>query len=373
MKQPKMINPPLYRGSTVLFDTYEDMLLANEGKYDGSAYGTDRLPNERLFEEALLKLEGGFLTRAFQSGLAAIQHALMAFVKSGDHVLISDNAYGPGMYFCKKVLSRFNIETDVIPPDAGVNIVDYIKPNTTFILLESPGSITFEIQDIPAITKIAKEKNIITAIDNTWATPLYLKPFDLGLDISIQSVTKYISGHSDVLMGTVTINEKYATQFEKYYIAMGLFAAPEDCYLALRGLKTLELRLKEHERSALEIADWLTSVDIIDTVIHPALPNHPQNDIWKRDFSGSAGIFAFIFKEEYSTETITAFVNSLELFGIGYSWGGYKSLITAGKNRRVFDSLYKDKTVIRLNIGLEKTEDLIRDLDKGFFNIIIPS
>ncbi len=361
-----MINPPLYRGSTVLFDTYEDLLSVYDGTYEGSVYGTDRLLNQRLFEEALLKLEGGYLTRAFQSGLSAIQNTLMAFTKSGDHILICDNAYGPGMYFSKKILSRFNIEADVIPSDVGADIKKYIKPNTRFILLESPGSITFEIQDIPAITKIAQGKNIVTALDNTWATPLYLKPFELGVDISIQSVTKYIAGHSDVLLGAVTTNEKYAAQFEKFYSTMELFAQPEDCYLALRGLETLELRLKEHERSALEIAHWLKSLDIIDTVIHPALPEHPQHEIWKRDFSGSTGIFSFIFKKDYATETIAKFVNTLNLFGIGFSWGGYKSLITVGKNRRVFDSAYKDKTFIRLNIGLEKTDDLMRDLDKGF-------
>ncbi len=366
MKQPKMVNPPLYRGSTVLFDNYEDMLLVSEGKYEGSVYGTDRLPNQRLFEEALQKLEGGFLTRAFQSGISAIQNALLAFVKSGDHVLVCDNAYGPGVCFCKKILPRFNIEADIIPPSAGKDIVDYIKPNTRLILLESPGSITFEIQDIPAITAIAKEKNIITALDNTWATPLYLKPFDLGIDISIQSVTKYISGHSDVLLGAVTVNEKYAGQFEKFYRVMEFFASPEECYLAARGLETLALRLKEHERSALEIAKWLKTVDLIGTVIYPALPEHPQHDIWKRDFTGAAGIFSFVFKEDYPTDLIADFVNALELFGIGFSWGGYKSLITAGKNRRVFESEYKDKKFIRLNIGLEKTESLISDLERGF-------
>lgn len=366
MKRPRLINPPLFRGSTVLFDSFENLVAAGEGRYEGSVYGTDRLLNQRLFEENLLKLEGGHITRAFQSGLSAIQNAVLAFVKSGDHILVCDNAYGPGLYFCRKILSRFNVESDLIPPAAGADITDYIKENTRFLLLESPGSITFEIQDIPAITAIAREKGIITAIDNTWATPLYLSPFELGADISIQSATKYISGHSDVLLGTVTVNEGHAEAFDKFYKVMGLFAAPEDCYLANRGLETLELRLKAHEKSALAVAKWLQTVPHVDTVIHPALPEHPQHEIWKRDFSGSAGIFSFVFKEEYPAEKLEAFVDRLEIFGLGFSWGGYKSLITVGKNRRAFSSPLKDRTIVRLNIGLEKTNDLIMDLEKGF-------
>lgn len=364
-KKPEMINPPLYRGSTVLFENYENLLLANENKYDGSVYGTDRLPNQRLFEEELQKLEGGFLTRAFQSGLSAIQNTLLAFTKSGDHVLICDNAYGPGIYFCKKILSRYNIRITIIPPTVGSDIRDYIRPETVLILLESPGSITFEIQDIKEITAVAKENDIITVIDNTWATPLYLKPFELGVDISIQAVTKYISGYSDVLMGAVTVSEKYANQFNDFYSAMGLYASPEDCYLALRGLKTLSVRLKQHEKSALEIAKWLLMNALVDTVIHPALPNHPEHYLWKRDFKGSSGLFAFTLKEEYSAEKLGLFLNSLEHFGIGYSWGGYKSLITAGKNKRTFKSRYDGKTIFRLNIGLEEVETLIEDLQSG--------
>ncbi len=365
-KLPEMINPPVYRGSTVLFEKYEDLLLANDHEYEGPVYGTDRLPNQRLFEESLRELEGGYLTRVFQSGLAAIQNTMLAFSKSGDHILICDNAYGPGLYFCINILSRFNIDVTVVPSSAGSDIVTYIRPETVLILLESPGSITFELQDIPAVTAIAKENNIITVLDNTWATPLFLRPFDLGVDVSIQAVTKYISGHSDVLLGAVTVNEKYAEKFKKFYAAMGFYAAPEDCYLALRGMKTLSVRLKQHEKSAIEIAKWLEKVDLVETVIHPALPGHPEHHIWKRDFKGSTGLFAFILKEDYSKEKLALFVNSLELFGIGYSWGGYKSLITAGKNERVFESRYSDKTIIRLNIGLEDSGDLIKDLEAGF-------
>ena len=365
-KQVRTVNPPLYTGSTVLFDNYEDLQLAKSGKYDGITYGTDRLPTQRAFEEALRKLEGGRLTRAFQSGISAITNTLLAFTNSGDHILVCQNVYGPTARFCKSILSKYNVDVTFVPPAVGANITEYIEPHTKLIFLESPGSNTFEIQDIPAVTAIAKSKEIITILDNTWATPLYLKPFDLGIDISIQSVTKYISGHSDVLLGAVTVNERYAQEYANFYGIMEIFASPQDCYLALRGLKTLPVRLKQHEASALQIANWLETVELVDRVIHPALPGHPQHQIWQRDFSGSSGLFAFTFKEDYPDEKIALFVNSLDFFGIGYSWGGFKSLITAGKFCRTTGSEYFGKNIIRLNIGLEDAEYLRQYLARGF-------
>jgi cystathionine beta-lyase len=365
-KAVKTVNPPVYHGSTVLFEKYEDLRLANAGEYDGIVYGTDRLPTQRTFEEAIRQLETGHLTRAFQSGISAIINTLFAFTKSGDHILVCDNVYGPTARFCKGILSKYNVEFSFIPPSVGADIVDYIRPNTTLIFLESPGSNTFEIQDIPTITAIARERGIVTALDNTWATPLYLNPFALGIDISIQSVTKYISGHSDVLLGTVTVNARHAKAFDRFYRVMEIYASPDDCYLALRGLKTLSVRLKQHEKSALEIAQWLETVDIVDQVLHPALPNHPEHHIWKRDFTGSSGLFAFTFQEEYPQEKMAALINSLEIFGIGYSWGGFKSLITAAQYKRTYPSRYVGKTIIRLNIGLEDPEDIMQDLERGF-------
>jgi cystathionine beta-lyase len=365
-KPLRTVNPPVYSGSTVLFANYNDLLLANSGKYDGITYGTDRLPNQRDFEEALRNLEGGSLTRAFQSGISAITNTLLAFTNSGDHVLVCQNVYGPTARFCKKILAKFNVKTTFVPPAVGADIIEYIGRDTKLIFLESPGSNTFEIQDIPAVTALAKPKGIVTVLDNTWATPLYLNPFELGIDISIQSVTKYISGHSDVLLGAVTVNEKYAQAYADFYSVMEIFASPHDCYLALRGLKTLPVRLKQHEASALKIAQWLETIDLVDRVIHPALPGHPEHRIWQRDFTGSSGLFAFTFKEDYAKEKIAAFIDSLDLFGIGFSWGGFKSLITTGKYSRPVDSKYYDKTVVRLNIGLEDAEDLKQDLAKGF-------
>jgi len=365
-KPVRTVNSPVYSGSTVLFANYDDLLLANSGKYDGITYGTDRLPTQRDFEEALRNLEGGSLGRAFQSGISAITNTLLAFTNSGDHILVCQNVYGPTARFCKKILAKFNVKTTFVPPAVGADIIEYIGRDTKLIFLESPGSNTFEIQDIPAVTALAKPRGIVTVLDNTWATPLYLKPFDLGIDISIQSVTKYISGHSDVLLGAVTVNEKYAQAYADFYSVMEIFASPHDCYLALRGLKTLPVRLKQHEVSALKIAQWLETIDLVDRVIHPALPGHPEHRIWQRDFTGSSGLFAFTFKEDYAKEKIAGFIDSLDLFGIGFSWGGYKSLITAGKYSRPADSIYNDKTVVRLNIGLEDAEDLMQDLARGF-------
>ncbi len=362
----RTINPPVYRGSTVLFENYEDMIQANRGAYEGVSYGTDRLPTQRALEEALQVLEDGQLTRIFQSGISAIVNTLLAFTRSGDHILLCDNIYGPTARFCRKILSRYQVEVGVVPPAVGADIAEYIKGNTRLIFLESPGSNTFEIQDIPAITAIAQKRGIITLLDNTWATPLYLSPFDLGVDVSIQSITKYISGHSDVLLGSATVTAPYADEFSTFYRVMEIFASPGDCALALRGLKTLAVRLKQHERSALQIAEWLETVDLIDAVIHPALPSHPQHHLWKRDFEGSSGLFAFTFKEEYPETVLGAFVNSLNLFGLGYSWGGFKSLLTAAKYQRSCTSRYAGKTIVRLHIGLEDPADLMDDLQNGF-------
>ncbi len=257
------INPPLYKGSTVLFDSYEDMARAGRREYKGISYGTDRLPTQRQLEEAIRDLEGGAATRVFQSGIAAIQTALMAFTKSGDHILVCDNAYAPGQRFCKQILQKFNIDFTLIPSNVGADIKEYIQDNTVLILLESPGSITFEIQDIPAITAIARQKDIITVLDATWATPLYLKPFELGVDVSIHSVTKYISGYSDVLAGTVSTNERCSTVFTNFYKQMEIYTPAEECYLALRGLQSLATRLRQHEKSALAVAKWLQTLPLV--------------------------------------------------------------------------------------------------------------
>jgi len=365
----KTINPDIQSGSTVLFKDFEDMQLALEGNYPGVDYGTHGLSTQKAFEEALCKLENGFRTYAFPSGINAITNTLMAFTQSGDEILLCDNAYGPTKRFCHNILTKYNVKTTHIESNIGSEISNYINDNTRLIFLESPGSNTFEIQDILEIVKAAKKTGVMVIIDSTWATPLYLKPLDLGVDIAIQSVTKYICGHSDVLMGCATVNEKYADEFAEYFQTVENYTNPQDCYIALRGLRTLKVRLEEHENSAYKIAQWLEKQEIVDCVIHPGLESHPQHSLWKRDFSGSSGLFSFTFKEPYSTDNIAKFINSLKMFALGFSWGGYKSLLTARPYERDGSWLHDGKHVIRLSIGLEETKDLIEDLKQGFNNL----
>lgn len=365
----KMINPSIQNGSTVLFKDYEALHQANQGKYKGIYYGTEGTPTQFLFESAMTEIEGGYRTQALPSGINAIITVLLAFTQSGDHILVCDNIYGPTREYCTKVLPKFGVQTDFIPPDTGENISDYIKSNTRLIFLESPGSNTFEIQDIPAITKIAQKEGVLTVLDNTWATPLYLKPFGLGIDVSVHSVTKYISGHSDVLLGTVTTNEKSAGPFFRYCKLAELNASQNDCYLSLRGLRTLPVRLKHHEQAALEVAKWVSTLDLVDQVLHPALPDHPQHNIWKRDFEGSTGLFGFTLKKELTKTQIAAFVDTLTIFGIGYSWGGFKSLVTVGNYSRNHSSTYNQRNIFRLYIGMDDVQDVIADLGKAFNRI----
>ncbi len=361
------INPPVYHASTVLFDSCEDLMAAGRGAYKGLEYGTQGTPTQHAFENAMAEIEGGRRTRAFPSGINAIVNVFLAYTRAGDHILVCDNVYGPTRRFCNRMLSKYNVRTDYFSSAAGGEEIEaLIRPETTLIFMESPGSNTFEIQDIPAITRVARERGITTVIDNTWATPLYLNPFTLGVDISIQSVTKYISGHSDVLMGTVTTNEKSFEEFERFCHVMEPCTSQDDCRLALRGLRSLAVRLKHHEKSAMALAEWLDGQALVETVMHPALPGHPEHAIWKRDFTGASGLFAFTMKQERPEEEIASFVNALELFGLGYSWGGFKSLMTVGKYRRNNASRYAGRTIYRVNAGLEDVEDLKADLSRGF-------
>ena len=360
------INPPAYRGSTVLFASYADMVQAQMGRHQGISYGTDRLPTQRQFEEAMRQLEGGAVTRVFPSGIAAIHTALMAFVASGQHMVMVDNAYGPGRRFVHKVLEeRLKVSCTVVPANVGADIEAYLRPDTALIFLESPGSNTFEIQDLPAIAAIARRRGIVTLLDATWATPLYLRPFELGIDATIHSVTKYICGYSDVLAGTVTVAEGHAERFAEFYKLLEIYTPAEECYLALRGLHSLAVRLRQHERSALEIATWLTSHPLVDRVLHPALPDHPEHHLWRRDFQGSSGLFAFTLRKEYPQEQLARFIDALRLFRLGYSWGGFQSLLTAARPHRLLPGRYQGQTVIRLNIGLEDVDDLRDDLHQG--------
>jgi cystathionine beta-lyase len=359
----KTINLPIYKGSTVLFESYEDMVAISQGRYNGPIYGTSGSPNQHAFEFAMTEF-GGYRTWSFQSGISAITNTILAFVKSGDHILVVDNVYNPTRTFCDTILSRFGITTDYLPADVGLEVVNHIKPETRLIFLESPGTNTFEIQDIPAITSIANQREIITVLDNTWATPLYLNPFDLGVDVSIHSVTKYISGHSDILMGSVTTNKKYSDIFNEFYNTMQIYVSPEDSYMALRGLQTLEVRLKQHESSASLLANYLSQDKRVEKVLYPAF-----NYRWKKMFTGSTGLFSIVLKDDYSDEKISRAVKAMKHFSLGYGWGGYKSLITIGAYfKRNYPLHFKNK-IMRISIGLEEVSNLKDDLDK-FLNIL---
>ena len=362
----RTINPDVQSGSTVLFNDFEDMQLAMDNNYPGVDYGTHGLSTQKAFEEAMCKLENGHASYAFPSGISAITNTLMAFTKSGDEVLLCDNVYSPTASFCHNILEKYNVKITHVESNIGAEISHYISDKTKLIFLESPGSNTFEIQDISAIVKEAKKANVLSILDNSWATPLFLKPLDLGIDITIQSVTKYICGHSDILLGCVTVNQKYADEFSKYFETVENYANPQDCYQALRGLRSLKVRLEAHQKTAFEVARWLESNDIIETVIHPGLESHPQHDLWKRDFSGASGLFAFTFKKSYSAEKIALFANSLEAFALGFSWGGYKSLLTARPYKRDGEWVHDGKHLVRLSIGLEDSSELIDDLEQGF-------
>jgi len=366
------INPPIYQASTVLFENYAELSASNRGQFDGFTYGTDGSPTQAAFEQAMCELEGGYYTRAFPSGLMAITSVLQAFLSSGDHLLVCNSCYGPVRRFAAGVLERFGVTTSYFPADCGADIEAHIRPETKLILLESPGSNSFELQDVPAVTEVARRRGLITAIDNTWATPLFFRPFEKGVDISIHSVTKYISGHSDVLLGTATVTEGCYERFYKLCRSLEMFAPQEACYLALRGLKTLKLRLKQHEASALRLAKWLEGQSGVAAVLHPALPSHPEHGIWKRDFSGSSGIFSFVLEPGFEEAAVARFVDGLEHFGIGYSWGGFKSLVTAGRFAQSEMSRYRDRWLIRLNIGLEEVEDLRADLARALGRLSTP-
>jgi cystathionine beta-lyase len=369
MADYKTVNLPIYQASTVLFNNYEHYLAeSHTAPFHGKVYGTCGTPNQIAFEKEICNLEGGYESRAFPSGINAITMTLMAFAQQGDHVLVCKNAYGPTLDFCANILPNYGISSKFLPPSLDSNISDYIQSNTKVIFLESPGTNTFEIQDLQEIVSAAKKHGIITMLDNTWATPLYLKPLELGIDISIHSATKYISGHSDVLLGVATFSKQHFERFNKFYETMELFAPSEACHLGLRGLKTLSTRLKQHGESALSIAEWLEEQPLIEKVIYPALPNHPQHNLWKKYFTGATGVLGFLFKSEYTDKQLAPFFNSLELFKLGLSWGGYQSLIKSEHISQDYPH-YGGKTIIRLSVGLEDTQKLKDDLQQGFKNL----
>lgn len=368
-----VVNTPVYRTSTVLAPTladWEHEKRAQAAGDDHHTYGRFGTPTTRSLEKAIAELEGGAHALVYPSGLAACTHALMAFLSAGDHVLLSDSVYGPTRSFACNVLRRFGVEVDFYDPVVGAGIEQLMRINTRVVYTEAPGSLTFEMQDIPAIAEVAHRHGAVVIMDNTWASPLYFKPFEHGVDVSIQAATKYIVGHSDALLGTVTANEAAWNQLKQSTYEFGQTASPDDIYLALRGIRTMALRLERHWENGVQLADWLARQPLVETVLHPALPGDRGHAIWKRDFKGASGLFAMVLKP-VSRDALAAFVDHLELFGLGLSWGGYESLImpfNPAEGRTVTEWEYPGPTV-RIHAGLEHIDDLKADLNAGFLRM----
>lgn len=359
------INPPVVHASTVLFPDAQTM-LSNKKKY---TYGTHGTPTTDALAAAINALEGSAGTMIVPSGLAAVTIPLLAFLKTGDHLLVVDSIYFPTRRFCDTMLRDLGIETTYYDPAAGAGIDALIKPNTRVVFTESPGSNTFEIQDIPAIADVAHKHGAIVMMDNTWATPVYFKALDFGVDISINAATKYPSGHSDVLLGLVSATAKYWPKLQLAQTNLGVCANSDDSYLVLRGLRTMGVRLNHHQHTALGLAKDLQDKSGVAEVLHPALPDFPGHDLWKRDFKGSSGLFSIVLDggdpEKWRPKAI-AFLDALQIFGLGYSWGGFESLavLVSLKDRTVIPPPTAGP-VIRLQIGLEDREDLMEDIERG--------
>ena len=363
--QHGFVNPPVYHASTVLYPTAEDQ-VAHRSRYQ---YGRRGTPTSEALEAALMAIEGEACAGValLPSGLAAISTALISVAGASDHILVTDSAYRPTRNFCEGMLKRMGVTTTYYDPLIGAGIAKLFKPNTRAVFVEAPGSQSFEMQDIPAIAQVAHDKGAIVLTDNTWATPLYFRAFDKGVDLSIQAGTKYIGGHSDIMFGCVSANAKTWPALKTAMTTMGLCVGPDDIYLALRGLRTMGVRLARHNESGLRVARWLEARPEVLRVMHPALESDPGYAIWQRDFSGACGLFSIVLKD-MSEKAVHAFMNELQLFGMGFSWGGFESLVI------VFDcSEYRTATkwapggpTLRFHIGLEDPGDLIADLERGF-------
>ena len=363
--QKGFVNPPVVHGSTVLYPTAAD-LHAHTGEYRYGRYGT---PTTKAFQETLMALEGPQCAGVAitPSGLAAISTTLLSVLKAGDHILVCDNVYRPTRQVCNTVLARFGVETSYFDPLIGTAIEKLFKPNTRAVLVEAPGSQTFEMSDVRAFADAAHARGAIVIDDNTWATPLYRRSLEQGVDISMMAATKYIGGHSDIMFGTISANAATWPIVQESSRLLGICAGPDDVFLALRGLRTLSVRLAQHYRSGLEIARWLQSRPEVARVLHPALESDPGHAIWKRDFTGASGLFSIVLKPKPQA-AVDAMLDSLKLFGMGYSWGGFESLAIPFDcaDYRTATTWAPEGPAVRLHIGLENVDDLKADLERGF-------
>ncbi len=364
-----VVNPPVYHASTCIFETYQEMQdrIADMSGHN-LFYGRKGTPTQWSLQETICDLEGDNAagTMLYPSGLSAISGAVMSVVKAGDHILITDSAYEPTRALANGILARMGVETTYYDPMIGAAIKDLMQNNTSLILVEAPGSLTFEVQDIPAIAAVAHGAGTVVIMDNTWGTPLMCKGLDIGADIVVHAGTKYMVGHSDAMMGAATANKACFPALQNTAFTLGFTLGPDDAYLTSRGMRTMGLRLKQHESSALTIAKWLANHPAVDHVLHPALPNCPGHEIWKRDFSGSTGLFSFVLKQGDYPDT-AALVDDLVLYKMGFSWGGYESLILPSDPSRCrsVTQWQAPGPLIRIHIGLEDVDDLKADLNAG--------
>ncbi len=363
-----IVNPPVWRASTILYDDVAHLERGWTTNRDGDLfYGRRGTPTQWALAEAITEMEPGAAgTMLYPSGVAAIAGALLSILKPGDHLLMVDSAYDPTRNFCEGFLKDWGVETSYYDPTLGAEIASVMRPNTRAIFLESPGSLTFEVQDVPAIVAVAKAHGAKTVMDNTWASPLYFTALDKGVDLVMTAATKYLGGHSDVMMGAVTATAQSWPALRRMAQLHGQFVSADDCYLMLRGLRTLSLRMAQHQASALQIAHWLEAQPEVALVLHPALPSHPGHALWQRDFTGASGLFSIILNGGNKAAR-AAMVDSLMLFGIGYSWGGYESLALPidPEKYRSATQWQAQGPAIRLSIGLENPDDLIADLAQG--------
>lgn len=370
-EQKGAVNPPVYHASTVLFPTLDAIEAAQKPSNEPRrmVYGRRGTPTSFALSEAVAGLEGGAGCAITPSGLAAVATALLGVLESGDHLLMVDTAYGPTRNLCNGMLRKLGIETSYYDPLIGAGIADLIRPNTRAIFMESPGSLTFEVQDVPAIVAAARaaDQEVVTLIDNTWASPYFFKPILLGVDVSIQAATKYIVGHSDAMLGTVSANAAVFPRIEKAAGDLGIFTGPDDMYLAQRGLRTLAVRLARHQETGIALARWLQARPEVRRVLHPALPDDPGHALWQRDFTGASGLFGALL-HPVSRAKLAAFLDGLECFGMGWSWGGYESLCIPQhpEKLRTARPWTEDGPLLRFHAGLEDIADLIEDLEAGF-------
>ncbi|MDQ0468331.1 cystathionine beta-lyase [Labrys wisconsinensis] len=360
--QHGFVNPPVYHGSTVLAPTVKDLI----GRTQKYVYGRRGTPTSEALEEALAAVEGAAGVVLCPSGLSAVTTALLSCLSAGDHLLMTDSAYGPTRHACDAVLGRFGIETTYYDPRIGGDIAGLMRPNTRAVYLESPGSLTFEVQDVPAIAAAAHARGATVLLDNTWATPLFFKAHAHGVDLAIQAGTKYIVGHSDAMFGTISAAASAWPRLKAFHGDTGLCAGPDDIYLAMRGLRSMGVRLRQHQESGLAVARWLAARSEVQRVLHPALPGDPGHALWQRDFTGASGLFALVLTPAPEA-AVEAFLDGLKLFGLGYSWGGFESLAIPfdASPYRTASAWNPGGPCVRLHIGLEDVADLIRDLEEG--------